>query len=156
MCTVSFGNSLPYVPCGVVVGAINAGLLVVEQVTITQPTTVVGLGVVGNHPAQGVHGVLALYGDLNGSPAALKTSTNSAPIADGKNELPVVSSVALPAGTYWVGGVYDASAAICGDNSGTNPVAYVNVLNYPTVPTPFGTAMRMSSVNFNYYVMGTE
>jgi hypothetical protein len=142
--------------CGTVVGQINAGLLIVQQVSITQTTTVTALGVFGNMPS-GLTGILVLYGDAAGTPGALKTSTNATPIAAGKNEIPVNATTTLPAGTYWIGGEYSATASICSDNAGTNSVKFVNV-TYPTVPAPFGNpgpVMSSTSVDFNYYVVGT-
>jgi hypothetical protein len=141
-------------PCGTTVTTINANLLLAQKVTFAAPLTVTALGQIANQPSDGLKGFLTLYDDLSGSPGSLKTYTNTTTIVAGDNRIPVLSSVTLPAGTYWIAAEYASGASICADNSTTNEIAYVQV-TYPAVPNPFGTSTKTSSVDFNFYVAGT-
>jgi hypothetical protein len=158
-CTIKYGYPTKFNPCGTQVTSINANLLLAQKVTLTSATTITALGVFGNAPS-GVQGVLALYSDAGGVPSALQTYTNSATIVAGDNRLPVLSSVTLQPNTYWIAGEYNAGASICTQDpppgmGQNNPVAYVTVPSYPTIPNAFGSATSTMSVTFNYYVAGT-
>ncbi len=153
-CTIEYGSFTPYYPCGNSVTFLQARLLAVQQVTISDAITVLALGVVGNQPSAGLNGALALYSDASGAPASLVASTASAPIAAGKNELTVLSGPTLSPGTYWVGGEFDANASICADNSTSNSVDYIMESTYPTMPSSLAAATQMPSVDFNFYVVG--
>jgi hypothetical protein len=154
MCVIDYGSFMPYYPCGNTVTFLNAHLLAAQPFTVSADITVLSLGVVANQPTSGLRGVLALYSDASGAPSTLKASTASSTIVAGRNEIPVVTTTTVSPGTYWIAGEFQADASICADNSTNNPVSYIMLPSYPVLPNPFGTATRMPSVHFNFYVVG--
>ena len=117
--------------------------------------TVTALGVFGNQTASGVQGIVALYSSSAGAPSTLLAFTSSTVIANGNNQIPVLTPTAIAAGTYWIVAEYSASAAICTDNSSANTVDFVTA-TYGALPNPFGSATSLKSIDINYYVVCTE
>lgn len=161
--TLLFGYSTEFAPCGGATSAISPNVLWGQQVSISTAITVTALGVFGNSPAPGVHAILALYSDSGTTPARpsrQKAVTASTLISNGDNRIPVLGQPMLPAGTYWIMAEYDATAAVCADDTSTNAQAYV-LVNYGTVPDPFaesdgGAPVVQTGVDFNYYVVGNR
>jgi len=159
------GSTCQSSACSVLVGTpsispcvnttLTGNILEVQKISLSAQITVTALGVEGNHPATGLQGVLALYADSGGAPGALKTYTGQNPIAAGDNRFGVLAGATLPAGSYWIGGVYSSGFSICGDSSGSNPLAYVSS-TFPNTPNQFGTANMTTGADFAYYAVGTE
>jgi hypothetical protein len=99
---------------------------------------------------------MALYSDSGGAPSSLKTYTGSAAITNGNNFFPVLSTVTIGPGTYWIFAEFDAVATICEDTSTSNQQDYLAV-TYGSAPNPFGTpGVTAAQADLNYYVVGTE
>ena len=96
--------------------------------------------------------ILSLYGDASGDPGHLMAFTAATPMALGRVEIPVTPTP-LPAGTYWIMGVYDADASIGIDDSDPNmPVRYEDQPFSSPLPDPFGAAFEYAGQQFNYYI----
>jgi hypothetical protein len=97
--------------------------------------------------------VLGLYSsNAMGEPNQLVASTPATAMGVGAMEVPV-APVMLPAGQYWMFGIYDADASIGIDES--DPMAPVRYLEMPfsaTLPQPFGPAANYTGQRFNYYI----
>jgi hypothetical protein len=153
--TVEYGYPTEFSPCGGSFSGVSSDYLFGESITIPATITVTALGLFGNNPAAGVHGVMALYGDSGGAPSGLKTDTSSTAIANGNNLIPVLSQVSVGPGTYWIFAEFDSLAAICSDSSTSNQWDYIPV-TYGSAPNLFGTPMTTAGqANLNYYVVGT-
>jgi hypothetical protein len=124
------------------------------MITISEDVTVTSLGVVAQSET-GAQGILALYSNVGGAPSALLAQTISATINAGVNQISLTSSVDVPAGTYWIAGEYNETAAICIDDSNTNEIQIVGIASYGSVPSMFGDPMHtVFGENVNYYVVG--
>jgi hypothetical protein len=66
-----------------------------------------------------------------------------------------VTSVVLPAGTYWLMAVYDATTEIGGDTSTFSEVIQYRSLAFTDpMPSTFGTAKTYKGNPVNYYIVG--
>jgi hypothetical protein len=152
---VEYGNFTPYQPCYTGPGSdIRGGYLAGQAVQIAAPITVTALGVVGGPHAGGVHGIVGLYSQVNGSPGALMANTASTTIAAGSNVIPVVTPAQVLAGTYWIMAEYEADVQICVDSSTTNPQDYIPI-SYGVLPNPMISPMSQVGVDINYFVVGS-
>jgi len=96
--------------------------------------------------------ILALYSDIGGEPGDLMAFTAATPMTVGVMEIPTTPT-ALPAGTYWMMGVYDADASIGIDQSDPSvPVRYLPQSFSSPLPDPFGPAFGYTGQKFNYYI----
>jgi hypothetical protein len=100
---------------------------------------------------------LALYSaDHDGAPDRLLAATPATPMAIGPMEI-AVAPVTLPAGTYWIMGVYDADASIGVDETdGAALVGYAEQEFTSPIPDPFPMALWYFGQRFNYYVRVLE
>ncbi len=119
--------------------------------SITQSTTVSALGVLGR--AAGPNVKLALYTDLNGAPNRLIVATPATPLIAGRLEIPV-SPTPVPAGTYWIMGIYDVQASIGISFSTNTQVDYVSWSFGSAMPAVFPSPIIYSGQLFNYWVRG--
>jgi hypothetical protein len=103
--------------------------------------------------AGGPNVVLALYGsNAMGEPEHLMAAAPATPLGVGPVEIPVTPTM-LPAGQYWMFGVYDAEASIGLDESDpAAPVRYVSHAFGSPPPEPFGPAASYPGQRFNYYL----
>jgi hypothetical protein len=124
--------------------------LVGTPLMVTQPSVLTHLCVITK--AAGPNMMLALYTDSNGLPDQLVASIPSTPMTLGRMEIPV-APMQIPAGTYWMMGVYDAEASIGLDESDPNALdAYASQDFSSPLPDPFGPAGSYTGQKFNYYV----
>ena len=102
--------------------------------------------------ASGANVMLALYSSPGADPDRLVASTAAVPMTVGAMEIPVAPT-SLPAGTYWMMGVYDTDASIGIDENDPNaPDCYAPHAFSSALPDPFGTAFPYTGQRFNYYV----
>jgi hypothetical protein len=133
----------------------ETGLLMGQQINISNAITVTALGVVGP-PVEwsDVQWILALYSSVDAAPSALLARTQSATIIPGQNEIPVLSPMKVPAGSYWIMAEVNASALACPDGS-SNIVTDYAFVPYGTVPSSFGPAQTSNtSAGIDYLVVG--
>ncbi len=142
-----FGNYVAFSEAS----ANSPGYLVAVPVVVPQASTLTHLCVIGK--AAGAHTMLALYADDGtGMPGQLVAFTGSTPLVAGAEEIPV-APVAIPAGTYWIGGVFDQGASVGLDESDPNaPVAYVSMNFGQQPPATFQFGDEYTGQRFNYYV----
>jgi hypothetical protein len=150
-----YGFASEFVPCGNSISGVDANYLLAAPVTVPA-ITLTGLGVFGNKPTAGIHGVLALYTDVGGAPGTLVAQTAPALMGDGDNLVPVESSVPLKAGTYFVAGVFDQAFALCTDSNAVNTLFDYVPDTYPNVPASFGPPNTVIDAAINYYIAGTH
>jgi len=124
--------------------------LVGSPITVPSPAMLTDLAVIGK--AAGADVMLALYSSPGGEPDQLVAATPSTPMTVGAMEMPVAPTF-LPAGTYWIMGVYDGDASIGIDENDPNaPDCYAPHAFADALPDPFGTSFPYSGQRFNYYI----
>jgi hypothetical protein len=159
---VRYGQSSEFSPCGVEAGLLAADVVYAQRLTIPAAMTLTAFGVFGNQPATSINGIMGLYTDSNGGPAAPVAFSDNTAIVAGENELPVTPALAVPAGAYWIVGQFDANASICSDSAATNQIDFVTVLAYGVFPNPFGDLgggqprQLTQTIDLNFYVVGTQ
>jgi hypothetical protein len=94
---------------------------------------------------------MALYSDLGGAPGQLLAATQAFPVGFGPNEVQVPLQ-ALPAGSYWLAGVFDGAAQVGTANPGIGFVRYVQTLFASPLPSTFG-ASTTYTIDINFYVV---
>ena len=96
---------------------------------------------------------MALYTDNNGQPDSLFASSAITTVTgSGVLELDVTDQ-SLPAGTYWIMGVFSSQASISFTTSTSATVKY-RVLGFgSSLPTSFGSASSYNGQEFNYYLI---
>jgi hypothetical protein len=127
------------------------GYLLGIPVVVPQASVVTDLALIAK--VSGGNVVLGLYTSSGaGLPAQLVASTAATPVTAGVMEMPV-SPTAIPAGTYWIAGVYDSDASIGVDGSDPKaPAAYVPLAFGQPLPNPFGNGTTYFGQRFNYYL----
>jgi hypothetical protein len=127
-----------------------------ERLYVNDDIEVTALGVIASpaEPTSGVHGILALYGDVGGQPSGLMANTPSTTIVPGENVIPVVSTASAPAGYYWIMAEYDGAASVCEDSATGNAIFYLQA-GYGNVPVAITDATPAVGADINYYVVGT-
>jgi hypothetical protein len=67
---------------------------------------------------------------------------------------PTASGVALPAGTYWIMGIFDVTASIgFSTAAGANVVSYVSLPFGAPLPSRFPAPTTYTGQTFNYYLV---
>jgi hypothetical protein len=115
--------------------------------------TVTTLALIGKAAVANVK--MAIYsGDTAGAPAQLMVATDPMPVPDGVLEIPV-RATRLPAGTYWIMGVYDQEASIGIDYPpADNRIVMYRALDFSDpMPSTFGTPETYTGQRFNYYLL---
>jgi hypothetical protein len=142
-----YGNAVEYPNASVHAPDYLAG----GPMMVTGAATLTHLCVIAK--ADGPNVVLALYAsNAMGEPDHLMASAPVTPLSVGPLEIPVTPTM-LPAGQYWMLGVYDAEASIGLDESDpTAPVRYVSHPFATPPPEPFGPASSYPGQRFNYYI----
>lgn len=133
---------------------LSPNFLLGNSLEIPANTVITHLGVLGK--AAGPHVQLGLYTDNGGSPDQLVTATGTEVLAAKQNWFPA-TPVEITAGTYWLMGVYDASALIGYTTSDPSAVVkYRNLTFNGTLPTTFGSAFSFTGATYNYYAHGIQ
>jgi len=141
-----FGNDVEFPDAS----AHTPDYLVGSPITVSSPFVLTHLGVIAK--AGGPHVMLMLYASAGSDPDQLVASTASMPMTVGRMEIPVAPTQ-LPAGTYWMMGVYDSDASIGIDETNPNaPDCYAPHLFSDPAPNPFGTSFLYTGQRFNYYI----
>ena len=163
-CLAQFSTAVLGASCsdsaGDIVNEVNyweTGLLGGQPISISSAVTVTALGVVAP-PIEwsGVQWILALYSSVGAAPSLLLAQTASTTIVPGKNEIPVLSPMKVPAGSYWIMAEVNASALACPDGASNIVSAYAFV-PYGTVPSSFGPAQTSNtSAGIDYLVIGVQ
>jgi hypothetical protein len=142
-----FGNAVEYPAAS----QHSPDYLLGGPVMVTGPAMVTHLCVIGK--AAGPNVVLGLYSsNAMGEPNMLVASAPVTPLGVGAVEIPVTPTM-LPAGQYWMFGVYDTDASIGIDD--TDPAAPARYVDHPfaaPLQSPFGPAAAYAGQRFNYYV----
>jgi hypothetical protein len=118
---------------------------------ISVPTagTLTHLSVLGK--SSGALVKLALYTDVAGSPGTLVAATGTMTLAVGANEF-AVTPTPLPAGNYWIMGIYNVHASIGIDFNNSDVVKYIAWPFASAPPTTFPTPTVYTGQRFNYYI----
>jgi hypothetical protein len=155
-CNYVYGYSTEFQPCGDLISVLNANVLWAQRVIIPSTFTVTNLGMFGYQVTSTVHGIMALYTDVDGGPTSLVAQTASTTIQDGNNLIPVQSAATVQKGSFWIAGIFDgAGGPVCSDNSQSNILDYVTQ-PYGSVPSTFGKPTQVLTPDVNFYVVGTE
>jgi len=121
-----------------------------SALNIPVASSVIHLGVIGK--SAGAQVQLALYTDVGNQPGTLVVSTAAHTLTPGVNELPV-QTTAVPAGQYWIMGVYDAGWSIGFDLGTLSAVVRYRTHTFGTLlPNEFGDNQTYTGQRFNYYV----
>jgi len=125
--------------------------LVGGPMMVTGASTLTHLCVIAKSAGPNV--VLGLYSsNAMGEPDHLMASAPVTALSVGPVEI-AVAPTALPAGQYWMFGVYDAEASIGIDEGDpTAAVRYVGRAFGSPLPEPFGPASNYQGQRFNYYI----
>lgn len=129
--------------------AIGANTLAGQAVVLADPVVVMRLGLIAQ--TGGFQGRMALYRNGASTPTTLVAATNLASITGVPQELPVLTPVAVPAGTYWVMANFDAAAPILRASTSTS-LAFVALTTASGLPDPI-TASHTTNRGLNYYVV---
>src|SRR5687768_13614206 len=100
----TFGN---FPPPFNVTGGYGANYLLGTKHTLTFSTTVTGLGYAGNGTGSGIQ--MAIYNDNAGLAGTLIAFTATSTVGTGNITIPLLSSVAIPPGDYWIMAIYNAN-----------------------------------------------
>lgn len=119
-----------------------------SQITVTAPTTLTHFGVLGK--SSGALVKLALYTDVGGNPGTLVASVGPFTLANGVNEIPATAT--LPAGSYWIMGIYNIVASIGIDLANSDVVKYISLPFASALPGTFPAPIVYSGQRFNYYI----
>jgi hypothetical protein len=123
------------------------------QVTVSQSGTLLGFGVYGR--SAGPHLVLSLYTDVGGRPGALVGQAAAITSCVGTIEPPSTAQPQVPAGNYWILGVWDTTGSI-GINlsAGATPVDWIAQPFAQALPASYpASSNRYTGQAFNYYVV---
>lgn len=131
----------------------GAGFLLGEKVVVPTAYTLRQIGLIAI--TAGPQFQLALYTDVGGAPGNLVAQTAVGTLTAGTMEVPITAgSVPIPAGTYWIMGVYATSASIGYTTAaGSNVVAYRTQTFGAALPSPFGMASTYTGQSFNYWIV---
>ncbi|MDP2307094.1 MAG: putative metal-binding motif-containing protein [Pseudomonadota bacterium] len=130
-----------------------ANYLLGSLITVPDTMTVTDLALIGKTAVGSVK--MGLYTDVYGNPGTLVVSTPGTPVVDGVEEIPVTPTV-IPAGDYWIMGVYSATASIgiTYADDATKVVKYRSYSYSSALPTTFGSPSTYTGQEFNYYIVG--
>jgi hypothetical protein len=129
--------------------AIAANALVGQSVFVDRDAVIMRLGVIAQ--TGGGNARMALYANGASAPTALVAATGIAPLTGVAQELPVLTPVAVSAGTYWVMAAFDVAAPIRRSSANTTLAYAVHPLAQPP-PDPIATVGVTNRV-LNYYVV---
>ena len=129
----------------------GADYLLGSFLTVPTDMTVTAMGLIGKSATGNVR--MALYTDSSGAPDALVVETASTAVPVGVLEMPV-TSVALPAGGYWIMAVYDVTASVGIAYPKFDVVQYRSLDFADPMPGTFGSPKTYTGQIFNYYIVG--
>jgi hypothetical protein len=151
LATARYGNTGP----GTDISAFTQDFLAGIQIYIPNASVVTGLGAVLYDATGSCNMYLGLYQDVAGNPGKLiATVTVPALVAPGGKELSVAPPVDVPAGTYWILGVWDKLASFA-TNSTTTTVIWRSAA-YPYGALPSTAPLTMTPISAappNLYVI---
>lgn len=146
-CTVRYGFPSPLTNTAT---NFNPGFLFGEEITVSEPITVIKLGA-NLLTSSGGSAIFALYTNSGGLPSTLVVNTVSAPVVAGLNEIPTAPTP-IEAGTYWIMAEYSATVEM---NTGASDVDEYVSEPYGTIPSQITTTDSPGN-DLPYYVVGTE
>jgi len=114
--------------------------------------TVTAMGVIGKSATGNVR--MALYTDSSGAPDAFVMETASTAVPVGVLEVPLAKPVDIPAGNYWIMGIFDVTASIGIAFPKAEIVQYRSLSYGDPMPGTFGTPSTYTGQVFNYYIVG--
>lgn len=126
--TSTFG----YTTAGGSTGGASADDSFLNQFTLSEDVTVSMLSTHNTTANGNVKGLI--YADDGGEPGVLIAATEATPLVTGWTDTVFDEPVALTAGTYWLGSVYDASNSYSYDNSGVRRGQWEAGFASPTDP----------------------
>ena len=143
------GNTTPFTETS---GA-SPNYLLGELITVPSNVTLLQFGVISRGAGQGMQ--MALYTNVGSAPGTLVAQTAATTMFVGNMEMnPTAGPVALPAGTYWIMAIYNATAQFGFTTmAGTNVVSYRSWTYGTPLPTTFGTPITYTGQSFNYYLV---
>jgi hypothetical protein len=124
-----------------------------EQITVTQPCTLMRLGLIS--VASGMQVKMGLYSESGGNPSTLLAQIPATNVIVGNNEVPT-SQVSLAPGNYWLMADYNATGKPSQEpsNTTTNTYKYIGLPFANALPSPFPAPTVASGVpHFNYYIV---
>jgi hypothetical protein len=136
--TTRYGNTGP----GATTTSFSPNYLAGIQVYIAQASVITGFGVVIHSSGTARSMYIGLYRDVAGSPSNL-VATASGPFqaTPGGTEVPVATQVDIPAGNYWLLGVWNGSATFAANS--TTPVPWrFSAHSFGPVPSAAPVAME--------------
>jgi hypothetical protein len=114
-------------------------------------STLVAFGVIAR--SSGPQIIMALYTDSGGQPGTLVAQTSPV-VLNGQTMEISAPSVAVPAGNYWIMGVYDVTASIGIDYTNLSAKVDYTSLNFGSMlPSPFPAPTTYTGQQFNYYIV---
>ena len=97
---------------------------------------------------------MALYTDSGGAPDTLVMETKSTAVPVGALEVDLSKPVDVPAGNYWIMGIFDVSASVGIAFPASEVVQYRSLSYSDPMPATFGTPSTYTGQLFNYYIIG--
>src|SRR6516164_4417997 len=129
----------------------NGNLLAAQNATLSQPATIQSLSFYVTQASGNL--ILGIYdaSGPNGGPGALKAQTNSFAPVVGWNTANVITSVSLPAGTYWL--AYLPSSNSLAFMKGLTSGVSIQYYSYPfgALPATFSTSSSADPYHWSFY-----
>ncbi|HND00170.1 MAG TPA: hypothetical protein PKW90_28840, partial [Myxococcota bacterium] len=132
-------------------GSAAPSYLLGPSITVTSATTLYRFGALLNTAGNSAR--MALYTDVSGSPSTLVAYSDVFTTAVGVNEVALSTPVSLPAGTYWIMGIYSGTTYVYYGSSSTASIRY-KAYSYSSTPSStFGTASSYTGYPIAYYLV---
>ena len=130
----------------------SADYLLGTLLVVPTDMTVTAMGLVGKSATGNVR--MALYTDSSGAPDAFVMETPSTAVPVGVLEVTLDKPVGIPAGNYWIMGIFDVTASIGIAFPKGEVVQYRSMSYSDPMPGTFGAPSTYTGQLFNYYIVG--
>ncbi|MBL8620527.1 MAG: hypothetical protein JNK64_04460 [Myxococcales bacterium] len=133
--------------------SISPNYLLGSQVVVTTGGTLQKFGIISRDAGPRVR--FGLYTNVGGNPGTLvaQTATAGTALAVGVQELNPTATVSLPAGTYWLFGLFDVTTNVGGEAMPSGVVIdYISLPFANPMPSSFGAPQTYTGSKFNYYL----
>jgi hypothetical protein len=133
--------------------SISPNYLLGSQVVVPTGGTLLKFGIISRDAGPRVR--FGLYTNVGGNPGTLvaQSAVAGTTLVVGSQEFNPTGAVTLPAGTYWLFGLFDVTTSVGGEAMPSGVVIDYNSLAFGSaMPTNFGTPMTYTGSRFNYWI----
>ena len=133
--------------------SISPNYLLGSQVVVPTGGTLLKFGIISRDAGPRVR--FGLYTNVGGNPGTLvaQSAVAGTTLVVGSQEFNPTGAVTLPAGTYWLFGLFDVTTSVGGEAMPSGVVIDYNSLAFGSaMPTSFGTPMTYTGSRFNYWI----